>query len=310
VQRPASPTTVGRPASPAAVGRPATVGLPATVGRPAIVGRPGNVRPEVAAPPRTDNTKKPPPKRVIDKKPEIKRSASARAEIVAITDAEKPETTPVTSKTDKKRPPGATGPGATRESASRTGRTPQDVKSAANVLYRAKDFSGAASLVTSALPSFTGGDAQDLRTIAAIYLQLGKSYNIGMASGTRFTEAYIALLRARGYDRDLGAVYIPEIEQRLATTASRAASSFMAAKEYESAFQAVRVSDSLGSATSQTNKAVREKLEEVATELVRTAQSEIAADPEAAKKKLRQVQGIVETKHAAYVKATKLLSGP
>jgi hypothetical protein len=72
----------------------------------------------------------------------------------------------------------------------------------------------------------------------------------------------------------------------------------------------VHVSDSLGSATSQTNKAVREKLEEVALELLRAAQSEMAQDPEAAKKKLHQVQSIVDSKHPAYAKASKLLSGP
>jgi hypothetical protein len=83
----------------------------------------------------------------------------------------------------------------------------------------------------------------------------------------------------------------------------------MAAKDYEAAFQAVRASDTLGS-QSPSNKTVREKLDSVAADLLRTAQSELASDAEAAKLKLRQILNIVEPKNPVYAKATRLLNGP
>jgi len=60
---------------------------------------------------------------------------------------------------------------------------------------------------------------------------------------------------------------------------------------------------------SPTNKSVRERLEELATELLRSAASEQATDPESAKKKLHQIQGMVDPKSPTYAKATKQLSG-
>lgn len=187
-------------------------------------------------------------------------------------------------------------------------RTTQDVKTEAGALYRAKNFSGAAAVVTQSLPSFSGGDIQELKSLAAIYSQLGKAYNVGMAPGTKPTDAYQALRRALNYDRDVGSAYIAEIQERLVVTAARAAVQYMAAKEYESAFQAVRWSESLGS-QSPTNKAVREKLESVAGELLGAAAGEQSTNPEDAKRKAHQVQGMVDTKSQLYARATKLLNG-
>lgn len=189
----------------------------------------------------------------------------------------------------------------------RAGRTVQDVKTDASGLYRGKNFKGAAALVTSAATAFSGNDAADLRNVASVYTQLGKAYHIGMAPGTPPTEAYRELVRARTLDRDLGAAYVPEIEQRLAAIAPRAALSFVASKSYDSAFQAVKTADALGSA-SPTTKSVRQKLEDIAAELVRAAQAEAASDPEAAKKKLHQVLGIIDPKHPTYLKASRLLN--
>ncbi len=190
----------------------------------------------------------------------------------------------------------------------RAGRTTQDVKNDAAVLYRRKDFNGAAALVSSAAASFSAGDSQDLKNLGAIYSQLGKAYNVGMAPGTKFTDAYVALRRAANYDREVGAGYLAEIQDRLVLVASRAAMSYMAVKDYEQAFQAVRLSDSLGS-SSPSNKTVRDKLDELAIELYRAAQSELASDPDAAKRKLHQVQGMIDPKNPVYAKATKLLNG-
>jgi hypothetical protein len=250
--------------------------------------------PKVApAPPATarndKRTLKHPADKRIDKKPTPPRNDVARVEPDR---SPKVEVALASAKADKK-------PG---------GRSTQDVKNDANGLYRAKRFADAAALVTSSLSAFSGADSQELKAVAAVYSQLGKTYNVGMAPGTKPTDAFVALRRAISYDRDAGSAYVAEMEHVLVTVASKAALSYAAAKEYELAFTAVRTAESLGS-QSPTNKAVRDKLEDLAGELLRSATSEQANDPEAAKKKLHQIQGMVDSKSPLYAKATKQLSG-
>jgi len=235
------------------------------------------------------NLKHPDDKRNL-KKPTPPRNDGARVELDR---PSKVELAPASAKTDKKH----------------GGRSTQDVKNDANALYRAKRFADAAALVTAALPSFSGGDSQELKAVAAVFSQLGKTYNVGMAPGTKPTDAFVALRKAIAYDRDVGAAYVPEMERVLVTVASKAALSYAAAKEYELAFTAVRTAEALGS-QSPTNKSVRDKLEDLAGELLRSASSEQASDPEDAKKKLRQIQGMVDPKSPLYAKATKQLSSP
>lgn len=189
------------------------------------------------------------------------------------------------------------------------GRGMQDIKAEANSLYKSKNFSGAASLLTSSLSGFASDDAKELKSIAAIYTQLGRAYNIGMAPGTKPTEAYQALRRAIDYDRDVGSAYVSEMQDKLAGIATRAASSYMASHEYELAFQAVRLAESLGSKSSN-NQTVRTLLEDTANDLYRTASSELSTDPEGAKKKARQILGMVDTRNPLYVKAQKLINTP
>src|SRR6201999_347128 len=112
----------------------------------------------------------------------------------------------------------------------------QDVKAEANALYHAKNLAGASSAISSALGSVPSEDVADLKSLAASYSQLGRDYNVGNAPGAKTTDAYAALVRARDLDRSLGRAYATEIDQRLAILAPRAAASFMAAHEYESAF--------------------------------------------------------------------------
>lgn len=189
------------------------------------------------------------------------------------------------------------------------GRSMRDVKAEASGLYKTRNFSGAAQLLTSSLSGFGSDDTKELKSIAAIYAQLGRAYNIGMAPGTKATEAYQALRHAIDYDGDVGSAYIPEMQDKLVGVATRAASSYMASHEYELAFQAVRMAESLGS-KSTNNATVRTLLEETASDLYRTAQSELASDPEGAKKKARQILGMVDTRNPLYARAQKLINGP
>jgi hypothetical protein len=189
------------------------------------------------------------------------------------------------------------------------GRSLQDVKSEATGLYRSKNFSGAALAINSSLSGFNGDDVKDLKGIAAIYSQLGKAYAVGMAPGTRPVDAYQALLRANDYDREVGGAYAQELRDKLVAIAPRAATSYMAAKSFEQAFQAVRKAEELGSRTDDL-KIVRQNLEDKARELLRAARSELASDPDAAKQKLRQIQGIVDRQNPLWQQAAKLLNGP
>jgi hypothetical protein len=83
----------------------------------------------------------------------------------------------------------------------------------------------------------------------------------------------------------------------------------MAAHSYEQAFQAVHVAEELGS-RSDDLKIVRQNLDDKAKELLHEARDERASDPDAAKKKLRQVQGMVERQSPTWQQAAKLLSAP
>jgi hypothetical protein len=232
-------------------------------------------RPDVA-PPRTE--RKAPPRRAEPKKPERKSTEVATASP------------------------------APRTERKHAGRSVQDVKAEATGLYRSKNFSGAAQEITSALAGFGNEDTKDLKSLAAIYTQLGKAYAIGLAPSTKPIDAYQALLRAIAYDREVGSAYTPELQDRLAAIAPRAATSYMAARSYEQALQAVRMAESLSS-RSDNLKIVRGMLEDTAKELLRAARGELSSDPDAARQKLRQVMAMVEPRNPLYAQAQKLLSG-
>jgi hypothetical protein len=189
------------------------------------------------------------------------------------------------------------------------GRSLQDVKSEATGLYRSKNFSGAALAIRSALSGFGSDDVKDLQALAAKYVQLGRDYSVGMAPGTRPIEAYQALIRASDYDREVGGAYAQELHDKLVAIAPRAATSYMAARSFEQAFQAVRKAEELGSRTDDL-KIVRQNLAGKAQELLQTAHSELASDPEAAKQKLHQVQSMVDRQSSLWQQAAKLLNGP
>jgi hypothetical protein len=191
----------------------------------------------------------------------------------------------------------------------RAGRSIQDVRAEAAIPYRAKNFAAAAAAVNAALPSFTGAEVQELKGLAANYSQFGKSYNVGTAPGTKATEAFALLTKARSIDRDfLGGIYVPEIEQKLIGIGTRAAATFMVSKNYEEAFQAVHTSESLGGKSS-TNKSVRDSLDEAAADLLREASAALASDPGTARAKARQAQALVEPKTPLYLRAAKLING-
>jgi tetratricopeptide (TPR) repeat protein len=290
---PVAPTPTARTDQGAAPANPATPSL-----------KPAPVAPAIeTAPPTTVAAEEPPtPAPRNDKIAPTPPAPGPRG------DNRKPPRRIDTRKPDRSRPAEVATP-APRVDKKRSGKALQDVKAEAKALYMARNFSGASSALTSALSGFGTDDTKELKSLAALYSQLGKSYAVGMAPGTKYPEAYQALRRAIDYDHDLGATYVPALQDRLVNTATRAASSYMAAHEYELAFQAVRTSESLGS-TSSNNKTVRTMLEDIASDLYRTAASELSSDPEGAKKKARQILGIVDTRNPLFAKAQKLINAP
>jgi hypothetical protein len=234
----------------------------------------------------------------IAKRPEPKRPEPKR-----------PEPNDRSDRNDRKVEVAAAAPRADHSEKKHAGRSMQDVVAEASSLYRSKNFAGAAQAISSALPGFTVEEARDLRGMAGTYTQLGKAYATGMSPSSKPIDAYQALCRALDYDRSLGNAYSVELKDKLAAVAPRAATAYMAAKSFEQALQAVHVAASLGS-KSDNLKIVLSGLEDNARELLRVARSEMATDPDDARQKARQVQGMVEPKTQLYVQAGKLLNGP
>jgi pSer/pThr/pTyr-binding forkhead associated (FHA) protein len=256
---------------------------------PAIApSNPASERASIATPARADRRPVRRPERKPDKKPAARTAANV--------DAARDE------------PERAEAPAEGRSS-----RALLEVKNAARVQYQAKNFSRAAEHLTKALPSFSGGDAQELKSLANIYSQLGRSYHIGMGPATKTTEAYEQLRRALGYDSDLGpaygTAYVGDIKKRLLDVAPRAAMKYMADKAFERAFDAASFSEKIGS-SSPSIKLVRDKLESLAADLLKAAQSELSSNPAEARQKARQVKGMVAPGHPLYVKASRLVDGP
>jgi len=180
-----------------------------------------------------------------------------------------------------------------------------DVKNKAEQLYRSKKFNDAAKTLRAASESLGEADARDLRSVAAVYEQVGKAYNVGMGPATPPVEAYTSLERALNLDRPIG-VFSDEIKSKLAAVAPKAAAKFMADKNYEAAFKAVRVAETNGGGNS-TTQAVRSSLIDAANELYSAAMADKDSNPSAARAKLQRIKGMVDGKTPVVVKAEKAL---
>ncbi len=181
-------------------------------------------------------------------------------------------------------------------------------KAKADELYHAKRFNDAAQAARSGIRVASDDDAHALKSIAALYEQLGRWYSTGMAASTRPTDAFAALRKAENLDRSAGGALTDDIHARLSSVSPKAAVAFYVVKDYENAYTAVRTSESLGAANG-TVKTVREKLEILAGTLYGEAAKSIDSSPDQAKDKLRRIQKMVDAKNQWYVKAQKLLGG-
>jgi pSer/pThr/pTyr-binding forkhead associated (FHA) protein len=180
------------------------------------------------------------------------------------------------------------------------------VKDKADGLYRNKNFAGAAAALRAAAKG--SADATELRSLAGVYENFGKAYNVGMAPGTSPKQAFDLLVKAKNFDNRAGNAFTSEINARLAEIASKAAVAFMADKDYVRAKNAVAVAEAGGKGNSST-QGVKASLESTAAKLFKEAQAELASDEKSARDKLKQVQQMVDSKSQWHQKAGKLLSG-
>jgi outer membrane biosynthesis protein TonB len=178
------------------------------------------------------------------------------------------------------------------------------VKDKADALYRAKNFSGAARALRAAAK---GDDATELKSLAAVYENFGKAYNVGMAPGTSAKQAFDLLTKAKNYDNRAGNAFTSAINARLAEIAPKAAVAFMADKNYARAKTAVAIAEAGGKGNSST-QGVKASLESAASKLYKQAQSEMSSDEKSARDKLKQVQQMVPSSSQWHQKAAKLLA--
>jgi cell division protein FtsN len=191
-----------------------------------------------------------------------------------------------------------------KEATTTRAKDPSDIKARAEDLYRAKKFNDAAKALRSALAQVSENDAGELRSLAAVYEQVGKNYNVGMGPATPAVDAYISLEKALNLDRPIG-IFTDEIRGKLGAVAPKAAAKFMSDKNYEAAYKAVRVAEGNGGKNSTTD-AVRESLVDAANELYTAAIAEKAANPQAARAKLQRIRGMTD-KSTILVKAERAL---
>lgn len=184
---------------------------------------------------------------------------------------------------------------------------PETAKNQADSLYRAKKFSEASSYLSNAAKKVDESDARELRRLADMYAKLGRALAAGTAPATRSTDAFEALRKAQNYDRNVGNAFDDEIQTKLGQVAPKAALSYVAARDYPAARNALVVAQRFGA--SENVKIVALKLESAASELYNDAMRELKSDPAAAKEKFRQIKSIVDSKSTWYQRAQKQLQG-
>ncbi|MGE3763645.1 MAG: FHA domain-containing protein [Kofleriaceae bacterium] len=244
--------------------------------------------------PKKTETKKTEPKKTETKKTEPKKTepkkTEKKTERKKVTRSEpKPDPVPETKVERKKVAFDASG-----------------AKNKADEQYRAKQFSAAAATLRAAAKN-AGDEARELNSLAAVYQQFGAAYNVGMAPGTQAKEAFERLKKALSLDNSAGKAFTDDISGQLAKIAPKAAVSFMGAKDYVKAREAVRVAEANGGGN-DTTKEVRKALERQAGTVYKEAMAMLSSDPAGAKDKLKQIRGMVDASSSWAAKAQAQLN--
>jgi hypothetical protein len=179
----------------------------------------------------------------------------------------------------------------------------------ATALYEKHQFSAAANVITSAsLAGASSEEVRDLRTLAAAFEGVRRTYSVGMSPSAPTLTAYQSLIDASNFDRSAGRELESELQQHLGTLAPKAAFAYFAKQQYENAYSAVRVAERAGSGGSSTTT-VRSGLEAAAGNLYREAMAEKDDNPKAFRQKLTRIKGMVDAGSTWATKAAAALSG-
>jgi hypothetical protein len=136
-------------------------------------------------------------------------------------------------------------------------------------------------------------------------VKVGRGLNSGMAPAARPTDAFGTLRQTQNLDRAAGGAFSSTIEEALAKVAPKAATGFMADKNYEQAHAAVLEAEKLGAGTSGTNM-VKQALDHAAQVLYTEASKEANDNPSEAKEKCKRILNFADQKSPWFSKAAKL----
>jgi hypothetical protein len=180
-----------------------------------------------------------------------------------------------------------------------------EARTKADALYRAKRFTEAANVLSTAAKSADESEARELRHIADLYVKVGRGLSSGTAPAAKPTEAFPTLRQTENFDRAVGGAFASTIEEALTKVAPKAATAFMADKNYEQARLAVIEAEKLGAGSSGTNM-VKQALDRAAANLYAEASKEASENPAEAKEKCKRILNFADSKSPWYAKAAKL----
>ena len=177
-----------------------------------------------------------------------------------------------------------------------------EARTKADGLYRQKRFSEAASVLASAAKTADDSEAKELRHIADLYVKVGRGLSSGTAPAAQPTDAFPTLRQTENFDRAAGGAFTSDIEAALKKVAPKAASSYLADKNYEQARIAVLEADKQGANTT----IFKQALERAAADMYNQASREASSDPSGAKDKCQRILNFADSKSPWYQKAAKL----
>jgi len=240
----------------------------------------------VVPPPKQDTPKKDPPretpKQIVKKDP-------PRETPKQIVKRDPPRETP--RETPRKDPP-------KRVATVDTG----EARTKADALYRAKRFTEAATLLSSAAKGADESEAKELRHIADLYVKVGRGLGTGTAPAAKPTDAFPTLRQTANFDRAAGGAFSGELEAAMGRVAPKAAASYLADKNYEQARLAVIEAEKLGANTT----IYKQALERAAADMYTQASKEASSDAASAKDKCQRILNFADPKSPWYQKAAKL----
>ncbi|HSN27071.1 MAG TPA: FHA domain-containing protein [Kofleriaceae bacterium] len=252
--------------------------------------------------PKVETPKQEPPKQVVvvpppkqeRKEPPPKKETPPKKEPPVIA---RKETPPPRQETPKQEPPPRKDP-PKRVATLDTG----EARTKADGLYRQKRFSEAASVLASAAKGADESEAKELRHIADLYVKVGRGLSSGTAPAANPTDAFPTLRQTENFDRAAGGAFTSDLEAALKKVAPKAASSYLADKNYEQARIAVLEAEKQGANTT----IFKQALDRAAADMYNQASKEAGSDPGAAKEKCQRVLNFADPKSPWYQKAAKL----